>query len=83
MNQYVLREYQKLSGNFVPKNVQRLCSYYDIGNDNRALTKTIRKQKSPIVCINDSNHAIDFEKAKRELNEALEFRFWEKSSFEK
>ncbi len=83
VNQYVLREYQKLSGNFVPKNVQRLCSYYDIGNDNRALTETIRKQKSPIVCINDSNHAIDFEKAKRELNEALEFRLGKKSSFEK
>ena len=83
VNQYVLREYQKLSGNFVPKNVQRLCSYYDIGNDNRALTETIRKQNSPIVCINDSNHAIDFEKAKRELNEALEFRLGKKSSFEK
>lgn len=83
VNQYVLREYQKLSGDFVPGNVQRLCSYYDIGNNNRALTETIRKQKSPIVCINDSNHEINFEKAKKELNEALEFRLWKRSSFEK
>ena len=34
VSQYVLREYQKLTGGFVPGNVRRLCRYYDVSNDN-------------------------------------------------
>ena len=30
VSQYVLREYQKLSGEFVPENVQKICGYYDL-----------------------------------------------------
>ena len=41
-------------------------------------TKGIKK----IICINDSNHEIDFEKVKKEINQAFEQVFSEKSSFE-
>lgn len=83
VNQYVLREYQKLSGEFIPENIQKLCGYYDIEKTNNRLVKAIAMQKRKIICINDSNHKIDFEKAKQEINEAFLQVFPEKSSFER
>ena len=46
------------------------------------LTKTIEKHKIPMVCVNDSNYAIDFEKVQKEINGALEQRLSRKSLFE-
>ena len=83
ISQYVLREYQKLSGEFVPANVRKMCGYYDVEAYNKKLVKAICRQEKKIVCINDSNHDIDFEKAKNEINTALEQIFPERSSFEK
>ena len=83
VNQYVLREYQKLSGEFIPKNVQKLCGYYDVEKNNDRLVQTITGQKKKMICINDSNHEIDFEKAKQEINRALEKILPERSLFEK
>ena len=67
VSQYVLREYQKLTGGFVPGNVRRLCRYYDVSNDNSRIVADIGHQKSGSVCLNDSNQEIDFEWAKEEL----------------
>ena len=83
INQYVLREYQKLSGEFVPENVRKWCGYYDIEVYNKKLVKAISRQEKKIICINDSNHEIDFEKAKKEVNTALERLLPERSSFER
>ena len=82
VSQYVLREYQKLSGEFVPENVQKICGYYDAKQTNDRLVRSILRQKKKIICINDSNHEIDFEKVKKEINQAFEQVFSEKSSFE-
>lgn len=82
VSQYVLREYQKLQGDFVPQNVQKLCGYFNLENQNLKLTKTIEKHKIPMVCVNDSNYAIDFEKVQKEINGALEQRLSQKSLFE-
>ena len=82
VSQYVLREYQKLSGEFVPENVQKICGYYDAEQTNDRLVRSILRQKKKIICINDSNHEIDFEKVKKEINQAFEQVFPEKSSFE-
>lgn len=72
VSQYVLREYQKLSGEFVPENVQKICGYYDAEQTNDRLVRSILRQKKKIICINDSNHEIDFEKVKKEINQAFE-----------
>ena len=53
ISQYVLREYQKLSGNFVPKNIHKFCRYFNLQPENPELVKTITKQKSKCICIND------------------------------
>lgn len=83
ISQYVLREYQKLKGDFVPRNIRKLCSYYDVSQNNEKLLRTITGHRNKMVCINDSNHEIDFEKAKKEINTALEQRLSQKSSYEK
>lgn len=82
VNQYVLREYEKLRGNFVPENVRKFCKYYNLAKKNKDLVDTIIQQKSPTVCINDSNTEIPYEKVKRELKKAFEQILPEKSSFE-
>ena len=83
ISQYVLREYQKLSGNFVPKNIHKFCKYFNLQPENPDLVRTITKQKAKCVCINDSNFEIPYEKVKQELNEAFSRLFPEKSQFEK
>ncbi len=83
VSQYLIREWQKLSGNFIPTNVSKLCHYFDVDDSNQKLIDTIRNQKSKVVCINDSNHPFDFEKAKDQVDHALACVLPEKSSFEK
>lgn len=83
VNQYVLREYQKLTGDFIPENVQGFCGYYNIEEKNDRLTKAITGHKKKIICINDSNDEVDFEKVKKEINTAFEQILPEKSLFEK
>lgn len=82
ISQYVLREYEKLRGNFHPANVQKLCGYYNISDDNSRLLKAITNKENQFLCLNDSNHKIDFEKVKTEIQHAFESVFPEKSSFE-
>ena len=42
----------------------------------------IKKQNKPIVCINDSENLIDFDIAKRKINNALKLISSKKSNFE-
>lgn len=51
VSQYVLREYQKLSGEFVPENVQKICGYYDAEQTNDRLVRSILRQKKKIICM--------------------------------
>lgn len=83
INQYVLREYEKLKGNFYPYNAKKLCGYYDISDNNQQIIQAIKSKKYTFLCLNDNNHPIDFEKAKKEINIAFEKIFPKKSTFEK
>ncbi len=83
VSQYLLREWQKLTGNFKPANIVRDNHYFELSQDNRALMKAIKKRRYKIICVNDSNIAIDYEKVKGELQEAFQSIFPEKSSFER
>ena len=74
--------FQKLKGDFIPANVSKYCSYFDLKETNKELAMTIVKQKSPIVCINDSNMKIPYQKVKKELNEAFAKVLPDKSAFE-
>ena len=82
VNQYVIREYQKLSGNFVPKNIQKINGYYEISTNNETFFRSMLGSKKRIICLNDANCSVDFEKVKGEIKRMFEEVFPEKSSFE-
>lgn len=79
---YVFKDYEKLSGNFVPVNMEKGFRYYETSGDILKLTGDIRNRKSRFLCINDSNSGIDFEGVKKALDEAFLSVYPEKSSFE-
>lgn len=83
VSQYLVREWQKLSGHFKAKNITKNFRYFNVGSDNPKLVDTIVKQKAKIICINDANEPIDFAHAKKQIIEAFEKVLPEKSGFEK
>ena len=79
---YLFREWQKLSGNFYAKNAQRGFRYFNVDNYNLKLLRTIRKQKAKMICMNDANYFIDFDRVKGEIEQAFSDILPEVSSFE-
>lgn len=82
VNQYLLREWQKLSGSFHAKNILKDFRYFEMGNNNTNLIQTIKKKKAKVICMNDTNSQIEFEKAKIELQQAFAAVLPEKCHFE-
>lgn len=82
VNQYVLREYQKLSGNFIPRNLEKFCRYFNLEQKNKELMDVIINQRYPSICINDSNKEIPYLQVKNELQQAFIKILPNKSSFE-
>lgn len=80
---YLFREWQKLSNNFVPKNVLKDFSYFNIGTENKKLLETIKKQKKKMICVNDGNIGTNFERVKQEVQQAFSVILPEVSSFER
>lgn len=80
---YLFREWQKLSGNFHPENVDKWFQYFDVKDENSKLVTALTKQKAKVICINDANETIDFERAKKDIEGAFRQILPEKCSFEK
>lgn len=80
---YLFREWQKLSNQFVPANVQRNFKFFGVRDDNKKLIRTITDKKAKQICINDTNVQGDFERIGREIREAFEKILPKASSFEK
>ncbi len=82
VHQYLIREWQKLSGNFVASNVHKFLKYFDAGNNNKAIYQAITKQKYKMICLNDPCFDIDFETGKATIIRAFEKILPDKCSFE-
>lgn len=80
---YLMREWQKLEGNFEAKNVQKHLAYYNLGENDDRLCREIQQPKHKVVCINDANTKIDFETTKQSLDEAFLSLFPKKSKYER
>lgn len=83
VTQYLFREWQKLSGNFVPGRVQQNFRYFEMSDDNKSLINTITKQKKKVICINDTGKVTESDRVRRELQEAFTSILPDKSMFEK
>ena len=82
VTQYLFREWQKLSDEFVPKNIVKDFAYFNIAKENKRLLQTITKQKKKVICINDQNIGAEFARVKLEVQEAFQTILPEVSSFE-
>lgn len=79
---YLIREWKKLKGEFVPTNIEKRFKYYDISRNNEKLINDIKKPKHNCICINDAYSDIDFESVKTEISSAFEAILPQKCSFE-
>jgi hypothetical protein len=82
VSQYLIREWQKQTGQFVSENVDKMLGYFNISNDNAPVVSAIKSGKKKLLCINDANEPVDFEKIKLDLISAFEEKFTEKSDYE-
>lgn len=83
VNQWAVNWYQMCKGQFSVKNQKEFGEYYVLSDDNTNLINYIRSDKSSVVCINDTNSAMDFEKATKEVQDVFEEKLSKKCSFEK
>ena len=84
VNQYLMRYWRLCSGEFSPYNVWKDSEYVAILNDNLDyISDLIRNQRKRVICLNDSDSTVDFEKAKLSLIRAFESLLPDKSSFER
>lgn len=83
VSQYLFREWQKLKGNFVPRNVQRDFQYLDLVKDSIALPRILATKKKRVVCINDGAITGNFDQIRKQLLEDFEQHLPNVSSFEK
>ena len=82
VNQYLFREWQKLTGRFVPANIERDFVYTETGRDDRRIVQYIISGSKKIICINDSGKG-DFENSKKTIIKAFQKSLPTPSSFEK
>lgn len=82
VSQYLLREWQKQTDQFVSVNIDKLLGYYNISNDSKSIVRAILSRSKKTLCINDSNTPVDFMRIKSELTQAFEQVFPDKSQFE-
>lgn len=81
-NHWVFRYWQLMSGKFIPISMRK-NKFYDLKNDNKKFFDEIKSGKYNMVCINDSDPNLDFEKVKNDQIQMFENILPEKSSFEK
>lgn len=81
VNQYIFRFWQLASGEFSPNTLHG--KYFKVNDgDNLGLRNYIRKKKGRMVCVNDDDSIVDFERVKRDINIELDRLYPDKCSFE-
>lgn len=83
VTQYLFREWQKLSGNFTPCNLQKSFRYYEISDRNEDFAKVLSGKKTKVVCINDGHISGGRERIGAQLADAFERILPGRCSFEK
>lgn len=82
VNQWLIKYWQFASNNFYPRS-PKIGKYFEIGNNNKEIIKTIINQKYKMICLNDSINIKNFAVVKDEINSSLQQIFPDKSTFEK
>lgn len=83
VSQFTMKLWQIYSGKFIPTSTSKLGQFFILSDENEELYKFLKNPTKKMVCINDGDHVEQFDKVKKELQEALDVRLGEKSKFEK
>ena len=79
---WCVRDWQLFSGEFYPKKpIGKLFHTASMSHSDEAI-EYLRKQKGKVICLNDSEDEVDFEKHKNMILQEFEKLLPEKSSFE-
>ena len=81
ISQYLIRYFQLMSGEFYPRQYS-IGKAFNLGQYNEDIFKDIEQNKYKLVCFNDSSQIDDFEKAKKDLIDFFEKKYYEKSEYE-
>lgn len=82
INIWLIRYFQLLDKMFVPRDF-KLGKFFAVSRNNQEIVDTIKKQKYKMICINDSDKNINFDRCKDEINSAFDYILPDKSTFEK
>lgn len=82
ISHYAIRYMQLLDGKFVARNFN-FGKSFELSKDNSVLYNQFSKSNYKVICINDSDPNVDFEKVSSELKSLFESKFPDKSKFEK
>jgi hypothetical protein len=81
---YLQRYWELASNNFIPVNMDKHGENFEFrADDPSEAAKFIEKQEKPMVCLNDHENLLAFNKTKEKVNAALQKILPEKSNFEK
>lgn len=81
---WLIRYWQLASGKFAPQSYHKDGKYYNITEASiDKMVRCIKNQAKSMVCLNEDSETIDFEVAKRKIQEAFEQILPQKSLFEK
>lgn len=81
-SQWLFRDWQLATGNFIPRNNRRFGKYMDLSDKNKKIWTTMEKSKYKVLCINDVSKLENPKNVKKEFIHSLEQILPEKSSFE-
>lgn len=81
--QELFRTWQICQSNFVPYNTYVDTKMFPLVFKSAKAIRAIREQSYKLVCVNDSEHIINYDKTMREVSAAFDHILPEKSSFEK
>ena len=82
VNQHLMKYWQIAEGKYNPINEEKMGHYYQIGRDDSDFARDLQHKKYKMICLNDADISIDFEKEKIFIKNMFEQILPEKSIFE-
>ena len=83
VSHWIIRYWRLVKGEFYPINLYKHSLCFLLKNSDSEASEAVRQQKFKIVCLNDNSLIQDFEKIKKDLQDAFDAILPQKSSFEK
>lgn len=82
ISQWLFRDWQLASGNFIPRNNRKFGKYVNLTDNNEKVWQLIKESKYKVLCINDVSTLNTPEKVEKEFIYTLNKILPQKSSFE-